>query len=125
MSFFPLNYLFPDFIAMKVRPHRNNYRGIPQGLILGPLLFNIFLNDLLLDFKTTEICNFADDNSLYKGNRNLQILNDILKSGITEVLEWFSFNSLVANPEKFQILSLSPRTKKVESFTISIDGKVL
>ena len=90
-----------------------------------PLLFNIFLNNLLLDFKTTEICNFADDNTLYKGDKNLKFLNNILKSGITEVLEWFRNNSLVANPEKFQILLLSPKAKMIEKFTISIDGNTL
>ena len=35
-------------------------RGIPHRSILGPLFFNIFLNDLQLDFKFTEICNFAE-----------------------------------------------------------------
>ena len=101
-------------------------RGIPQGSILGPLLLvNIFLNDLLLEFKTTEICNFADDNTLYKGDKNIKFLNDILKSGITEVLEWFRNNSLVTNPENFQILLLSPKAKIIEKFTISNDGNTL
>ena len=39
--------------------------GIPQESILGPILFNVFINDLLLFMKETDICNFADDTSLY------------------------------------------------------------
>ena len=39
-------------------------RGIPQGLILGLILFNIFINDILMIIEQS-ICNFADDNNLY------------------------------------------------------------
>ena len=48
-------------------------RGVPQCSSLGPLSLNIFINDLFLFIEKTNICNFADDNTIYSCNNNLQM----------------------------------------------------
>ena len=80
--------------------------GVPQGSILGQLLSNIFLNDLLLKNLTSEVCNFADDNTLYKCGQYAEDVIAALQLDLKIVLNWFEANQMMANPGKFQFMLL-------------------
>ena len=81
-------------------------RGLPQGSILVPLLFNIFINDIFMIIEQSEICNFADDNTLYSCGEKLTEIKGNLVSNTKRILNWFRLNSLKANPGKFQFMIL-------------------
>ena len=85
--------------------------GSKQGSVLGPLLFNIIINDLFLINLDSEICNFTDDNTLYSCGHDLQEIVTNLEDDLSKLLEWFKSNEMVANPKKFQLMFLGLQGK--------------
>ena len=97
------------------------YIGVPQGLILRPLLFNIFINNLFLNVIKSEVRNFADDSTLYSFDKKLDTIFSNLKYDLENVPSWFQANSLKANPSKFQFMILGD--KQNTSLVVDINGK--
>ena len=104
--------------------------GIPQGSILGPLLFNIFINDIFMIIEQSDICNFADDNTLYSCGKSLTDIKENLVSDTKSILNWFRLNSLKANPGKFQFMILGDKSHhkhelKINSIKVEASDDVL
>ena len=90
-------------------------RGVPQGLILGPVSFNILILFLFID--KTNIYNSADDNTIYSCNNNLQTILKNLKSDMMNASKWFKVNSMKvnsvnSNPTKFQFMIPGKNTRQ-------------
>ena len=66
--------------------------GLPQGSILGPILFNVFINDLFLFRKETDICNFADDSTLYVCGKDLNTISSKLELETNTAIQWIKDN---------------------------------
>ena len=90
--------------------------GVPQGSILGPLLFNIFVNDFLYSLKNSEISNYADDNTMYCIGKDKARINSLLEQDFQLAAEWFYKNGMVLNPDKCHYMCLGSNVDGTEEF---------
>ena len=115
---FMLSYLSQRTQRVKVRNVRSDWkymkRGIPQGSCLGPLLFNLYINDIFLSVKHCELFNYADDNTLSASDRNLDHLMEKLSTDTNALIEWFHHNFMKVNPDKFQLVVMRPQGRNIE-----------
>ena len=79
-------------------------QGVPQGSVLGPFLFNIYLNDLFYLTESTEVCNFADDTTFFACDENLNSLIKRLEHDSLLAIEWFQNNNMKLNQDKCHLL---------------------
>ena len=80
--------------------------GVPQGSILGPVLFNLYLNDLLEVIEETEIDSYVDDTKLYLSIslKDIQVGLSHISEDLKQVAEWCCSNSLLINPKKTKFI---------------------
>ena len=79
-------------------------QGVPQGSVLGPLLFNIYINDLFLINEETDVCNYADDTTFYACDQSLHDVVRKLEHDSLLAIEWFDSNYMKLNQDKCQLL---------------------
>ena len=101
----------------KQRVKLNIEYGVPQGSILGPLLFNIHLCDLFYFLDNFDIASYADDTTLYTVKANNESVLNALETSSQKLFKWFKNNFMKANSDKSHLL-LSCN----EPSTLVIDG---
>ena len=87
--------------------------GVPQGSILGPLLFLIYVNDLNICVKFAKTHHFADDTNLLFVNKSLKKLNKQVNTDLTSLVNWLRANKISLNTNKTELMIFKSRNKQI------------
>ena len=100
--------------------------GVPQGSVLGPLLFLIYINDLHKAIKYSTVRHFADDTNLLIKSRSPKQLQKHLNLDLKNLTNWLKANKISLNTSKSELIIFRHPNKKINyDFKIKIDGKKL
>ena len=92
--------------------------------MLGHILFNIFINDLFYFINSSDLHNFADDNTIFAIASSAEDLVTDLERKLCTALDWLDANKMIGNPQRFKAIILQNRkSAEVPDVKIQIRGQ--
>ena len=113
---------------VRYQMHDSNHKiincGVPQGSILGPLLFILYINDIVNTTSLLEHILFADDTTLLFSHPDIASHNDIINIELQEICNWFQANKLSVNATKtnYMVFGTPQSTRKFIDINQNIDN---
>ena len=103
--------------------HSNISCGVPQGSILVPLLFTIYINDMHQAVNYSKIHHFADDTNLLFSDKDPKLIEKILNEELKYVFQWLCANRLTINVTKTEfIIFKSPKKPLNQRIVLELNG---
>ena len=97
--------------------------SVPQGSILGPLLFNTYICDLFFEVRDLEYASFADDTTPYSCLPEMIHFLEKLEKGIQSMSDWFSGNFLKASADKCHLIASSKVPVDIQISNIKVTSE--
>ena len=99
--------------------------GIPQGGVLGPILFLIFINDIVQSVNAGTCNIFADDVAIYTNGNNIKEAELKLQVCVNEIGDWYKNNRLKINADKTNVMLITSRKHDSNELNVSLNGTSL
>ena len=100
--------------------------GVPQGSVLGPLFFLIYVNDMVKACPQLELVLFADDTNIFAQGKELADLFGRVNAGLEELSRWFRSNKLTLNLKKTEYMFFGgPRQQDLSQLTLKIGEELI
>ena len=101
--------------------------GVPQGSILGPILFIMHINDMVYSCSDKAVDLYADDSTLYKSGTNINDIQNRLQNDLNRINIWCKYNNMALHPGKSKCMLIVPLSKlsQLDELQLTINGQKL
>ena len=115
-------YMILLYHSITVSKTEKNNCGVPQGSILGPILFLLYINDLSTVSEACMSILFADDTNMFFTGKNLQTMTIVINEELVKVQEWLYCNKLSLDVLKIHYIIFTSRNKCMKDVDIRINN---